>query len=431
MKYHFTLTLLILAAVICITPALGADKYLGGTPEITAYLTGVNEFSPGQDATITVVIENSGTNAAVFIDQSTLTRDDLPTTAKLVTAGLSSGGAPINITTDPQNLGDIPSPGTTTASYTAKITSDATLGEYTLPLTVQYKYLANSLANQPTSQIIQDQYTPVTVTIPLAIKIKPVVQIDVLNADAPDLVVGMEGYVNLTIRNLGYEDGKQATVTIKRHGDSAVIPTDDNVYIGDFPRNGVVTCLYKVAVSSDAQQQSYPIDVDVTYTNAEGDTVTSAIDTVGVPVENKLSFVVVSPPAVVTQGASGVITVVYQNSGWVTAHQAQARLSAVDPLSSSDTNAYLGDIPPGGNVTAQYAITAASGAAPGTYALDTEVRYRDALDNSQISDTFKADVQVVPRPATSALVQLLGIVAVVAVILGAAGYYVFVMRKKQ
>ncbi len=270
-----------------------------------------------------------------------------------------------------------------------------------------------------------------TVTIPLTIKIKPVVQIDVHKADAPDLVVGMEGYVNLTIKNIGYEDGKQATVTIKRHGDSAVIPTDDNVYIGDFPRDGVVTCLYKVAISSDAQQQSYPIDVDVTYTNAEGDTVTSAIDTVGVPVENKLSFVVVSPPAVVTQGASSVITVVYQNTGSVTAHQAQARLSAVDPLSSSDTNAYLGDIPPGGNVTAQYAITAASGAAPGTYALDTEVRYRDALDNSQISDTFKADVQVVPRPATSALVQLLEIVAVVAVILGAAGYYVFVMRKKK
>ena len=195
----------------------------------------------------------------------------------------SRPGAPINITTDSQNLGDIPSPGLTTASYTAKITSDATLGEYTLPLTVHTKYLSNSLANQPTSETIQDQYTPVTVTIPLTIKIKPVVQIDVLNADAPDLVVGMEGYVNLTIRNIGYEDGKQATVTIKRHGDSAVIPTDDNVYIGDFPRDGIVTCLYKVAVSSDAQQQSYPIDVDVTYTNAEGDTVISAIDTVGVP----------------------------------------------------------------------------------------------------------------------------------------------------
>ena len=98
----------------------------------------------------------------------------------------------------------------TSASFSAKITSDANLGDYTLPLTVQYWYLSNSLANQPTSD--QVQYTPVTVTIPLTITIEPVVQIDVLDAEASGLAVGMEGYINLTIKNTGYEDGTQATV---------------------------------------------------------------------------------------------------------------------------------------------------------------------------------------------------------------------------
>ncbi|MEN6395488.1 MAG: S-layer protein, partial [Methanoregula sp.] len=110
---------------------------------------------------------------------------------------------------------------------------------------------------------------------------------------------------------------------------------------------------------------------------------------------------------------------------------AQARLSVVDPLSSTDNTAYLGDIPPGGKATARYAMCAASGAHPATYALDTEVRYRNTLDNSQISDTFKADVQVVPRPATNALVQQIAVVAVVVAILGAIGYYVLVVRKKR
>ena len=431
MKYHFTLALLIVAALLCITPALGRGKIYRRDPGNNGLPLRCQRVFPGQDATITVVIQNSGTSAVVFTDQGTLTPADVPTTAKLVTVGLSSGGSPINITTDPQNMGDLPSPGITTASFAAKVTSDATLGEYTLPLTIQYQYLSNSLANQPTSETLRYQSTPVTLTIPLTIKIEPAVQIAVLRADAPDLVVGMEGYVNLTIKNIGYDDGTQATVTILQNGNSAVIPSDSSVYVGDFPRNGTVTCLYKVSVSGDAQQQTYPVDVEVTYTNTEGDTVTSAIDTVGVPVENKLSFTVVSPPAVITQGTTSVIAVEYQNAGTMTAYQAQARLSAVDPLSSSDTLAYLGDIPPGGNVTAQYAISAANSAAPGTYALDTEVRYRDALDNSQISDTFKADVNVVPRPTTAPVVQLLEIVAVIAVILGAAGYYVFVMRKKK
>jgi hypothetical protein len=209
-----------------------------------------------------------------------------------------------------------------------------------------------------------------------------------------------------------------------------VIPTDTSVYIGDFPKNGMVTCLYKVSISSDAQAQTYPVDVAVTYTNAEGDTVTSSTDTIGLPVAGKLTFAVTSPAVVVTQGGTGIVAVEYTNLGSITANKAQARLSAVDPFSSSDETAYLGDIPPGGKATAQYAITADSSAVPGNYTLDTEVRYRDALDNSQISDTFKAPVTVV-APASGGAIPLPAAVTVIVLIIIGAGYYVFVMRKKQ
>jgi hypothetical protein len=430
MKYHNTLALLIIAAVFCCMPALGAVKYVGGSPEITAYLSGVNEFSPGQDATITVLLQNSGTNTMKFTDKGTLTPDDLATTAKLVTAGLSQGTAPIVIKTDPQSLGDIPSPGKTPAKFTIKITSDATLGKYTLPLMVQYKYLSTTLADQETSDTIQYHYTTVNQIIPLTIKIKPEVKIDVLDAEVSNIVVGTEGYVNLTIKNIGYEDGKQATVKLLQSGSSAVIPTDNNVYIGDFPRNEVVTCLYKVAISADAHAQTYPIDVAVTYTNAEGDTVTSATDTIGVPVGAKLGFTITSSPAVVTQGETSVVGVEYQNLGSITAHDAQARLSTVDPLSSTDSTAYLGDIPPGGKATARYSISASSEATPATYALDTEVRYRDVLDNSQISDTFKAPV-VVKQPSSKGLQQYPAALTLIVLMLIGTGYYVLVMRKKR
>ena len=431
MRNHSAPVILILIVLVCSMPALAQEKYLGGSPQLTAYISGTNEFSPGQDATITVVIQNSGTNAVTFYNQGTLPQADLPTTAKLVTVSLANGGAPINITTGTQMLGDIPSPGVTTASFSATITSDATLGSYTVPLTVQYSYLSNSLANQPASDQVQSVYTPVTVTIPLTVMIKPVVQVQVINADASGLAVGTEGYINLTIRNTGYEDGTKATVKILQHGDSAIIPTDDSVYVGDFPRDGVVTCLYKVSVSNAAQAQTYPIDIQVTYTNSDGETVTSATDTVGIPVAAKLAFVVTSPPSVVTQGANAVISVEYENTGSITAHQAEARLSTYGPLSTSDALAYLGDVPPGGKVIAQYAISVASGASPGTYPLNTEVRYRDELDNSQVSDTVTANVQVTPKPATAPAVQALEIGLVIAVIIGAAAYYVFVVRKKK
>ncbi|HVP95611.1 S-layer protein [Methanoregula sp.] len=432
MRSSLVIALLVLAAAVCCMPVLGQDKYLGGSPQITGYINGTNEFSPGEDTTITVTLINSGTAETMYIDQGTLPQPDLPTTAKLVTADLSSGGAPINITSGTQTLGDIASPGTASVSFPAKITADATLGSYTLPLTLHYTYLSNSLANQPASDQVQPVYSPVTVTVPLTIKIKPVVKIDVLDAEATGLAVGTEGYINLTIRNAGYEDGTKASVQILQNGDSAIIPTDDSVYIGDFPRNGTVTCLYKVAVSSAARQQTYPVDVVVTYTDSDGDIMTSAADTVGIPVAGKITFAVVSPPAVITQGSDTVINITYQNTGAVTARAAEARLSTYSPLSSADSLAYLGDIPPGGTATARYALSADGNAAPGTYPLDTEVRYRDLLDNSQVSDTFTANVTImasrgsgIPGGQTAVAVTL-----IVLILIG-AGYYVFIVRKKR
>ena len=45
----------LLVAACCSIPAMGAaTKYLGASPQMSAYLTGVNEFAPGSDAIITL-----------------------------------------------------------------------------------------------------------------------------------------------------------------------------------------------------------------------------------------------------------------------------------------------------------------------------------------------------------------------------------------
>jgi len=431
MKLHTALAFLFLAAMVCSTPAAGQEKYLGGSPGLSAHLTGNTQFSSGQDAVITVVLQNSGTNDVKFINVGTLSPDDLSTTAKLVTAGLSAGNAPILIKTGPQNLGDIPSPGVATAAFTAKITSGATLGEYQLPLSIRYEYLSNDLANQDTDQIIRSEYTPVSLTVPLTIRIQPAVQIAVTDAVPQGLAVGTEGYVNLTIRNTGYDDGKQATVTVLRNDNSAVIPTDSNVYIGNFPRNGTVSCLYRVTVSGDAQQQTYPIDVVVTYVNSEGDTVTSAPATTGVPVSSKLRFTVTSQPAVVTQGTESTIMVQYRNDGTITAGHAEARISGNDVFTNPDNTAFLGDVPPGGKATARFSVLASGNATPGSYALDTVVDYNDILDNSLVTDTFGTPVTVVARPGTAGLLSTPAIAVLVILILAGAGYYLVERRRKR
>ena len=429
MKFSTPFALLVLAALLCITPVMGIDRNLGGSPGITAYLSGTSEFSAGQDATITVILQNSGTDTVKFVGVGTIAPADRSTTAKFVTVGLSPGSAPVVVRTQPQRVSDIPASGTATAAFTTKITSDATQGEYQLPLFVRYQYLSNELENQVSDQIIDSRYTSVNLTIPLTIRILPAVSMHVTRAEPSDLAVGTQGFVNVSIENTG-ADGRQAAVRLLRNDGSAIIPVDDSIYVGDFPRDGTVACRYRVAVSAQARQQVYPVDVVVTYVNAEGDTVTSEPATVGIPVGPKPWFSVTSPAAVIDEGTTRVITVKYRNEGTVTTYQARARITVTDPFTSTDTTAWLGDIPPGGEGAAVYSIRAGGTAQPGPYAFDTVIAYQDALDTSQVTDPFSTPL-IVGAPAGSAAYMNVPVIAILLVIATGAGYYILVMRKRR
>jgi hypothetical protein len=458
MKYPKIILIFLVLSLLGVSPVMALTTYVDGSPHMYALISGTNEFSPGQDVVITLIVQNRGVSTmknawvggnnpvpvtirpdhsqdltgdqyAIWQGNGNIPRDDLPTTAKMVMVGLSPGNSPLIIKTDPQNIGDIATQGFKTVKISAKIPANGSSDEYQLPLTIGYTYLAQ--ADELAADVLQSQYVRRNETFPISIRIKPLVNIDILQAVPENLNVGSGGYLNLTIKNTGSEDGKKATVKILRNGQSPIIPTDSSVFVGDFPSNGVITCRYKVAVSGDAAQQTYPVDVAVTYENRYGDIVTSATDTVGIPVGGKLTFSVPSAPPRIVPGSDSVIMVVYKNTGDTTAYHAQARISVVDPFTSSDDTSYLGDIKPGENVTARYQIQAGDEADIKTYLLDAEIRYRDALDSSQVSDTFKVPVIVEPKPASSGLVSMLPTLALIALIAIGAGYYLLVMRKKK
>lgn len=455
MMYHRPILFLAALLLVTASPVMAVANYYGGSPVMSAFVSGTNEYAPGQDAVITVVIRNSGVNDmktdwvggkgpvpttrpdlsrdnydnnyGVWQGSGTIAWDDLPTTAKMVTVGLGAGDAPVVVRQDPQNIGDIPSAGTMTIGIPVKITADATNGEYQLPLSITYTYLET--ADNIAADVLEYHYETKTVILPLTIRITPEVKIDVVDVKAGNLSVGTGGYVTLTLKNLGYEDGKKATVKLVRNGNSPVIPTDDSVFIGDFYRGAEVTCRYKVSISADAGKQTYPVDVVVTYENREGEVVTSAADTIGIPVSGKVTFTVQPEAAAFAQGSDQVLIVRYQNSGDIPVYGAQARISFVKPFTGSDNTAYLGDLKPGESATARYAISTSGDAAAKEYSLDTEVRYRDELDNSEVSDMLKVPVRV-EEQGTAVVMQFLPVLLILLVACG-AGYYVLVMRKKK
>ena len=419
--------ILILCAFL-IFPAMADTKYMAGSPQLSAYISGTNEFSPGDDVQLTVVIENTGVNEFKFVQSAIVARDDLPNTAKFLTVALNPGDAPLVIKSDPQMVGDVKGSGSVSAVFTTKINADAPAGSYNLPLTLNYTYLYQ--AEQYGFDTIQYTYKQVDEDIGIPIKIKSDISIDVLSATPEHLNVGTEGYLNLKIKNTGSEDGTKAIVKIQRNGNSPIVPSDSSVFIGDFPSGSIVECRYKVSISDNAERQTYPVDVVVFYKNKDGDFVTSRSDTVGIPVGGKADFEVVSPPAEMNPGSKKVINIEYKNTGETTIYSAQGRISAVDPFTSNDDIAYLGDLRPGESIAASYEVSVDRSATIKEYGLDSEIRYRDALDNTYISDTMKVKINVKsPAGIASVLSNPIYISIIIAGIIGVVSL-IYHFRKK-
>jgi len=139
----------------------------------------------------------------------------------------------------------------------------------------------------------------------------------------------------------------------------------------------------------------------------------------------------VNDPPKVTIGSKQVIEVEYRNDGDATAYSSEARISAVDPFSSDDDLAYLGDIKPGESAIARFKMTTNAEAIEKTYGLDSEIRYRDALDNSQISDTIKVQITAGKPEGFSALLSNPLIIAVILIIIIGAAYRYHTSRRKS
>jgi hypothetical protein len=419
------LTLLVCSALIAV-PASAVTQHIGNGPSFTATVNGVNEFVPGEETTVSILVKNTALSTFKQVMMGTIQPEDQQDVAKTTTIGLGSAGDAVLIRTDPQMVGDIPGGESVTVQFRIKISANATAGEYQLPLTLRYRYLR--VIVQERADVFEYDYNEAEDTLPLTLRIQPQVKAEVIEAVPEQLTVGSDGYLNLKIKNTGPENGTLASVKLLRNGQSPIIPVDSTLFIGDFPSGETIACRYKVSVSKDATNQTYPVDLVVSYRNREGSVVTSAKTTTGVFVDDKPAFTILSSVPEVPQGAKSTIEVRYRNNGNVTVHDAQARLSPHDPITATDNSAFLGDIAPGESVTARYDVVADETAEQKVHSLDSHIRYRDALGTSQESDSLPVQIRVVP--AASALAGLLVPAGcIIAVIVIGIAYLVY--RRKQ
>ncbi|AGB50319.1 hypothetical protein Metho_2156 [Methanomethylovorans hollandica DSM 15978] len=128
-------------------------------------------------------------------------------------------------------------------------------------------------------------------------------------------------------------------------------------------------------------------------------------------------------------GDEKTINVTYTNTGEQIARECIARISVVDPFTTTDDQAYLGDMHPGESRTAIFDLNVAKDATVKEYSISSEIKYKDEQDKSQYSDNLKLPVYVGPAESLNASVAV-GLVLLVGII-GTPVYMISRKRKQN
>jgi hypothetical protein len=346
-----------------------------------------------------------------------------PTTAKSTIIELLPGDAPVLVRSNPQIIGDVEAGQIVPATFTVDIPQDAKAGNYTMLVRINYSYVPQIEQQGNTDMTYYFKGEETVLLVP--IKIRRMVVLAVERVESNDLSAGSEGVINFTIRNSGQDTGIGTSLFLVPEGSSPIVPFSNSVYIGEFPPGSIIQPSFKVAVSGEAAPKlSYPLSLYAAYKDFTGADATSPSVTAGISFKDKISFERVNTSSVVNPGTKSTVRVTYKNTGNSRVYNAKARISVINPFSSDDDTAYLGDLGPGESATAMFSVKTDGGAMVKMYSADSEVQYTDESGTVYTSDNIPVPIDVQADPASG----IAGVVIAILIIAGAG--YLWYRRKK-
>ena len=201
--------------------------------------------------------------------------------------------------------------------------------------------------------------------------------------------------------NVKVKSGPQQAGTLKQ-GKQSPSPTkftieiNKNASAGTYPLTLELTYQYQnnVQLSGDDFDPATGIvtnkEVGIWYENK------TQTQTINIEVKKEPYFEVTNVTGDLYPDKGGMLRVTYKNTGEKPAKDATVRVSADNPFSTTDDQAYLGTLNPGEEAVAVFDMDVDETATPKPYSLNSEILYEDADGHDQISDSIKINTQVLP-----------------------------------
>jgi len=315
----------------------------------------------------------------------------LPTTSMPTSLPPSNVQSTALLSTNAVFVGDLEPGKVVTATFPVKINVDDG-GNYTFEVRAIYlDEYGNVLESEP---------------VPFGVHVAPPPKIEIKRVWS-GVYVGSSG--NVVVELSVDKPLKEASVLLQVNPPLSVISA--SYYLGNVVPGKTYEATFKVKALDDASPVEYPATLLVKYKSMNEWVVSDPIR-IGIKVNHKMSFEVIGVPKI-AQGEEKVITVEIKNLGNVTAREATARITIVDPFSSSDDTAYIGTLKPGEVKRISFKIKVSKDATPKIYGLDLEVKYKNPEGDWVISEPTKMEIEVVPaKPNFLLFGSILGIAIV-------------------
>ena len=305
-KYAIALACMLTLLAICnaqstyIPYELGGDNYytMYGGPDISASISGTDEFERGDTVTVYVDLTNYGRILGFKEDQTPqnpkefalanaeLQEEYKKSTALGITASLHSDSQQIDVKSGDQVVQSLKSGDKTQQplKFTIKVGEHAPAGKYPLSLSLSYDYQDNvrvsaselvtsgsspTLANYRVSYV----YQKANQTVPIIINVKRQADFEITNSSGVLSAGAKKSSIFATYKNIGEDPIKDAVARLSIF--KPFSSTDDQAFIGTLQPGEEKTVVFRLDVDSDATPKEYGINSEIKYTDVNGDTVIS------------------------------------------------------------------------------------------------------------------------------------------------------------
>jgi hypothetical protein len=279
---------------------LGGDNYytMYGGPDISASVSGTDEFSRGDTVSLYLDLTNYGRILGFKEDQTPqnpkefaladaeLQEEYKKPTALGITASLMSAHPQIEVKSGDQVVESLKSGDKTeqTLKFTIKIGEHAQAGKYPLRLNLSYDYQdnvrvqASELVTSGSSPVLANYrvsyvYQKANQSVPITVNVKRQADFVITNASGT-LTAGVKKQrIDAAYKNIGEEPIKDAIARLSIF--KPFSSTDDQAFFGTLDPGEERSVVFRLDVDSDATPKEYGINSEIKYTDVNGDTVIS------------------------------------------------------------------------------------------------------------------------------------------------------------